>query len=50
MNLTTVHPTEGETYNIGFDDHCLYVTSNHLSRSMCKWISENYIRIFEENQ
>ena len=49
-------PIADETYNVGFDDHCLVVKSGMggkkiwLSEKFCEWLKESFDKIDFENQ
>lgn len=55
LKMKEIHPHKTETYRIGFDDHCLVISSGsrkespkvYLSKSMCQWIVANQEELFK---
>jgi hypothetical protein len=49
IKMKVIHPHKDESYRVGYDDHCLVVSSGEkreapkvwISKSMAKWIAEH---------
>ena len=46
IEMVTVKPNETETYQVGYDDHCVVISSGSkpgapkvwISKAMCRWL------------